>query len=391
MVSFDYNYAPVSDLHAVTTVDSKTGKSKIEGIELGGDIYKPTERFWTSLFARFGFNKSFFKYFEPQEVFERISDKESSDRMRICIEKNDKGENRLLAVSNPNKPVMMYDDLMGLLETYGAEKISYSNGIIESTQTPRVGANNFDIGGDAFANKFLLSSPIDGYGLPNVYLMMLRQICSNGMVGMSRAFRSSVNLGRGDDNVAFALTRVLDQFSNDEGYAALRSRVESATNSWASVKETQTLYKHLIRLLNAKQILRDKQADQSTPIIDQMLSRSEDTENYLPMGSVDQHHNVPILHAFHNMTGDASRLYGLANIDALSDKRQGTLPTKCTVYDLINFGTEVATHYAKTDGARKLQSWVGTLLTSEYDLEGTKQEFSDFADFHITNSPALAN
>lgn len=380
MVAFDYNYAPISDLHAVTTTDSKTGKSVITGIEYKNDVYEPTQRFWTSLFARFGFNKSFFKYFEPSEVFDRISERETSDRMRICIEKGDGGSNRLLAVSNPTKPLMDHDGLMELLESYGGEDISYSNGLVQSTQTPRVGGNNFTVAGDDFSNKFMLQSPIDGYGMPNVYLMLLRQVCSNGMVAMSKAFRSSINLGKGDDNVTFALTRVLDQFNNDEGYAALRSRMESAANSWASVKETQQLYKHLIRMHNNKEVARDRAVTANAPIVDEMLAKKipgrtlgEDLENL----------NAPVLKAFHNMTGDVSRLYGLANVDALSDKRQGTLPTKCTVYDLINFGTEVSTHYSNTEGDRRLQGWVGNLITREYDLEGTKEEFGDFADFHI--------
>lgn len=48
------------------------------------------------------------------------------------------------------------------------------------------------------------------------------------------------------------------------------------------------------------------------------------------------------------MTGDTSRLYGLANLDALSAKRQRTLPVRCKVYelckvyDLLNFAPATA-------------------------------------------------
>ena len=44
----------------------------------------------------------------------------------------------------------------------------------------------------------------------------------------------------------------------------------------------------------------------------------------------------PIIAAFHRMTGDVSQIYGLANVDALSVKRQRTLPVNCTVYDLYS-------------------------------------------------------
>src|SRR5438445_155010 len=89
---------------------------------------------------------------------------------------------------------------------------------------------------------------LDGYGRPSVYLSLLRLVCSNGAVGYSPAFRSELSVGRGDDGVAFALTRVLDGFNNEDGYAALRQRFESAAKSWASVNEAQKLYKLLARL-----------------------------------------------------------------------------------------------------------------------------------------------
>ena len=43
------------------------------------------------------------------------------------------------------------------------------------------------------------------------------------------------------------------------------------------------------------------------------------------------------------------KLYGLANLDTLSPKRQRTLPVDCKVYDLLNFATEIATHHASTE------------------------------------------
>src|SRR5260221_348195 len=74
----------------------------------------------------------------------------------------------------------------------------------------------------------IIDTPIDGFGRPSVYLSLLRLVCSNGAVGYSPAFRSELSVGKGDDGVAFALTRVLDGFNNEDGYAALRQRFESA-------------------------------------------------------------------------------------------------------------------------------------------------------------------
>ncbi len=85
------------------------------------------------------------------------------------------------------------------------------------------------------------------------------------------------------------------------------------------------------------------------------------------------------------MTGDLTQIYGLTNLDALSSKRQRTLPAACKVYDLLNFASEVATHHASTQGNRTLQAYIGDLISGEFDLEGTVEQFSDWRDFFIGN------
>jgi hypothetical protein len=378
-VRMNYTFLPISDLQVQTEEDPKSGKKVVTNVMVLDEPVAPTERFWTSLFARYGFNSAFFKYFDHAEVFLRISQKESNDRMRICIERDDEGKGTLLGVSNPNKPIVVFDELMELLDRYAGEKITYHNGIVESTHVPRIGGNHFEVGGDDFANRFLLATPIDGYGSPNIYLSLLRIICENGVVGYTKAFRSQLALGKGDDDVGPSLTRALDGFNNDEGFAALRLRLESAAQSWLSVYEANTLYKSLVRLHHNKAI---EDAGGMTPAgarnIGRLLATTLDGER-----DTDETIGSPLIKAYHRMTGDTSRLYGLANLDALSVKRQRTLPVRCTVYDAINFATEVSSHYATPSGQRSLQGWIGSLVTEEYDMEGTKEKFGNFADFHV--------
>lgn len=381
---FDYVYMPINELRVETTEDPKTGKKVVDSVLVKDEPIEPTERFWTSLFARYSFNKSFFKYFDYQETFDRISEVEGNDRMRMCIQRstddNGKESNKLLAVSNPTRPIVVHDALMELVSGYGGESINYANGIVESTHVPRTGANTFDILGDAHENRFVMQTPIDGYGSPNIYLSLLRQVCSNGMIAMSKAFKSTLALGTGSDNTMPSITRALEGFSNDEGFAAIRQRIESAGKSWLSVYEMQSLYKLLIKTHVDKGVnVNDKRIVKGTNIMD-YLSQSG-TERW--MGEDDKHVGSPLVKAFHKMTGDPAMHYGLANLDGLSNKRQRSLPVKCTVYDAMNFATEVATHYAEPQAARKLQAWVGSTVSEEYDMEGTKEEFGDFADFLI--------
>ncbi len=377
--SFNYDFLSVGDLRVETIEDPKTGKKVVSKVLVKDEPLNPTDRFWVSLFSRYGFNSAFFKYFDHQETFERISQIEKSDRMRLCIERKEDGTGTLLGVSNPNKPIVVYDELMDMLGRYNGASIMYHNGIVESTHTPRNGSNQFDISGDSFLNRFLLATPIDGYGAPNIYLSLLREVCTNGVIGYAKAFRSSLALGKADDDVTPSMTRALDGFGNDEGYAALRQRMEAAAGSWSSVHESQELYKLLVKL-HSRRAIEDMGAIAAAPGIAALLGAggpvSEQTLEDVGVGS-------PILKAFHAMTGDTTKLYGLANLDALSVKRKRTLPVKCKVMDVINFATEVSTHYATPEGARMLQAFVGTMLTEEYDMEGTADKYGEFSDFLI--------
>jgi hypothetical protein len=153
--------------------------------------------------------------------------------------------------------------------------------------------------------------------------------------------------------------RVLDGFNNEEGYAAMRQRFESAARSWASVNEVNRLYRILVRAIpRGQRVLGgDGAAEGMTPETWQR--------------------------AFQRLTGDLTQAYGLVNLDALSVKRQRTLPASCKVYDLINFASEMATHHAGAAAAHQLQAYLGDLISSEYDLEGTADHFSDWRDFFI--------
>ena len=377
MSKFEYKVLPIKEIRVVTEVANK--KQQVRGLEVDGENLRVSGRFWNSLFSRYGFNSSIFKYYRYDEVFDRVSEKSSNDRMRLCIDRTG-AEPLALAVSAPTKPVLPHDHLEHLLSDYEGQNIRYNEGIMESTHAPRIGGDGFSLKGDMFNNQFVLQCPIDGYGLPNIYLSMLRQVCSNGMIAMSRAFRSSLSLGKNDDDVRPAVIRALEGFNNDEGYAALRQRLTSSTESWASVYEANSFYKILVKLHNGAMIKQEAQPEGS--LVEEMNKKDELATDWFATAEM----KTPLFKAFHRLTGDTSLLYGLASLDALSNKRQRTLPTRASVYDLINFATEVSTHHANVEGARRVGAWIGDLVTNEFDLEGTKQKFTDFADFHIAET-----
>lgn len=336
--------------YATTTVDafrlhaarrSDTGKVTVQALAVDGQELTPTPRFWRSFFTRFGLTENVFRYFEPNEVFERVASRNGDQSLRYCVETGDDGKNGLLlGVTSLDRPVIPYETLVGLVERNGATAVTYRDGLVTSTHHPRARGRSFAIGGDQFQDCYVLETPIDGFGSPRLFLSLLRLVCSNGAVGYTRAFRSDIPAGKDLDH---CIDRALTSFDSAEGYVALRQRFESAQRSFASVRECLGLSRLLDRL------------DQSDAL----------TAPGLPS-------------AFRKLAGNLVELYGLANLEALSDKRRRVLPARCRVYDLLNFASEVATHHATPTAAWQLQAWLGGQLGDEYDLEGTATDAPDF-------------
>ena len=344
--NFDYGYANLQDFQVEATRETRTGKSVSKKIEVNGRAVEPTRRFWKSLFMRFGIGDSVFRYFDHAEVFERISAKCADDRVRYCIATDEDGKSRLLAVTSPKRPVITYNEVSDLVSRFDGRDVTYNDSIVTSTHTPRGGERPFDIRGDRFEHRFMMETPVDGFSHPKIYLSFLRQVCSNGAIGYGRAFRSDVSLGK---NIGHCISRALDSYDNDEGYAALRQRFESAQTSWASVRECRGVTK--------------------------ILQRTGMTS-----GGDKEH----LRRDFRRMSGNLNELYGLANLDALSQKRQRVLPSRCKVYDLLNFASEVATHHSEPGAAQSLQAYIGTMISDEYDMEGTATGKDEFADLFVS-------
>jgi hypothetical protein len=294
---------------------------------------------------RFGFGDNVFRYFDHCEVFDRISTRNADDRVRWCIAHGQNGEEKLLAVSSPKRPLITYDEVTRLVAHYEGRDVQYHDGVVTSTHVPRSGERLLAIGGDEFQHRYVMETPVDGFSHPKIYLSLLRLLCSNGAIGYVRTFRSDVSLGK---DIGHCISRALDSYDNEEGYAALRQRFESAQTSWASVRECRTL----------------------TALLEKVG---------LTGGATKEH----LRRQFFKITGDLHQLYGLANLDALSAKRQRVLPSRCRVYDLLNFASEVATHHSTPAGNQALQAFVGATIADEFDLEGTASKGNEFADLFV--------
>ena len=328
-----YKILPLEGIQVQNTADNKPLACKLR---VQNKWYATSRRFWTSFFARFGFSDSIFKYYTHQEVFDRICERKPDTKLRFCLD-----DRRALAISNPNKELMKVSSFEKIVHRFAGEDVEYDGGVVTSTYTPTSGEHLFKIGPDAFYNRFMLETPMDGYGKPSIYLMMLRQVCSNGAVAYAPAFRTEITVG---DNPEYNLERALQSFDSDEGYSALRQRFEASQLAPASLWECLRLHKRL-------KGLNDKDA----------------------------------IKAFDKVVGDIYNHYGVANLDAISEKKLRLLPAKCKVYDLINIASEVSTHKTKGEESRSLEAWLGSTISGEFDLEGTSKAKGDFQGKFLDN------
>lgn len=354
----DYVTVNLRDIKMSLNNPTHSQKRRVTSMEIGGVPVHCTDRFMTSLCAQVGISRNVFSLFDYDEITARVVERNKMDVVRVCLVKDNKKDANMIsamAVSKPGKPIMLADDLLAVLGKVGVENkdIKYADGIITSTHVPTIGGDsNINLGGDEFRNRFVVDTPVDGYGLPAAYVSLLRLRCSNGAVGYSRAFKSEINIGnQSDTDVVSQLSRFIDSFNNDEGYDGIRRRFNAAIDSPASVFELNTLYRMLIK------------DDMRSVHLNHDLSETE-------LGNGEKVMRSKITSKLFDLGGDPLRKYGLVSLDQIAEKKLRMMDADCTVYDLLNFASELATHHADPNTAHKLQGWIGTLISREYDLEG---------------------
>lgn len=351
-VQFKEHYVSLEDMIARPTenYDKRYGRGSKKNlantaIEFNGETYYPSQRFWNSFCSKVGVGTNIFNLFDQTEVFNRVVRDtcfSTSGNIRVI---EDCRNHQLLAITEPTKPVVDWQSVLTLINRKNGYDVRYNDGIISTMHSLQSDLDT-KIGGEDFKQRMSVHIPIDGYGSPAVYLALLRQVCSNGMVAMSKAFKTTVNIGKKDSScdVEFALERMYDSFSNDEGFDALIRRLDTARRSKLSVREFEQGRRFLSRIAPPK-----------------------DDPNPLKIS--------PELRRFSSMGGNLHSKYGLASLQQMTDKQMGLLETNMTVYEAVNFMTEVTTHrldpHKKLDSSiiENIQGWVGSLVSRPYDLE----------------------
>lgn len=363
---------PIKDLRIKYLADNvnhlKTNKAKNEKTRLvmpDGRELRVTDKFFHSFNKTTNQSKSIFDLFAPDEVFKRMQEKDPSMMVRITVENYKKATEEsafhglALTMTPPSKAVLGVDSVLQLAAKHGGMNATYKDGTASlSFNCPF--QTNLNITGSSdsdFTTRFNMQFPLDGFGLPASYLELLRKVCSNGAVAMTKAFRTEFSLGKGDSDLLYVLDRAMSTFNNEEGFHSFAERMRSATNSWASLHNYVSLNKAITRACQ--------------------LENKDIKARRLLIGGLDKLCNNPLY------------MYNIIAGNEPSTRYSKILPVECTVYDLINYGTEVATHHFNTLWARNsINGWLGDLIVSEFDLENSKTTKPDFTDYYLDTSRA---
>jgi len=314
-----------------------------------GQRMKADKRFWTSFCQTFSFSRNIFNLFDTAEVLTRLA-KVHSPVARFTYEKG----GNLLSCTNPKRTIVGAPIVEQLFKKFNGTNLSYANGII-SGQFNSPFSSKFAVVGkqdSEFSTGYTLEIPLDGYGVPSAYLMLVRQVCTNGAVARTPAFRTSFSLGKDETDYAPVLNRAFESFNDEEGYHAFRQRMEICARSWASLNNFFTL--------------------------NRAINHGTKAEGW---GLLER---VKLKDQLNKLAKDPVFLYGLSDNSEISSAKLRAYPVQTTLYDMINFATEVTTHRFKTlHGRNALYSWLGSILTEPIDLEDSCTSTPDFKDFYL--------
>jgi hypothetical protein len=349
-------------------------KRVVLGMTIKDQPIQFTDRFGNSLAGLLGQSKSVYRLFEPTEVVERAIERGIKAAARVSFVTGLNGVRQALAAVGPNVPTLKAEEYVELLRDSGTDLMAtgYCDGSLASFHEPSM-PESFHIAGDLFNARFCMHSPLDGYGKPSAYLSTLREVCTNHQIAYVTVFKTSIQTGKGADSDPIpTLGRFLATFNNEEGFGALRSRLENSYRSWASVEE----YNGLMDKFDEYTVDQDRCDRKLHKLTNDTL---EDTRAHY---RIKRH--------LAELAGHLHEEYGIVNIDQVPAKKRRQLPTKMTVYDLINYATEVATHYATEYGNRVINQYIGSMIGNPglYDLEGTRHLNEQAQELFLSASTA---
>jgi len=296
-------------------------------LSLYGEKFKLTPRFHKSLASELGIPYGVFDLFQPEEVMRRAAVVHPDLKLRVTLDRK-RGE-ALGVTERKGVPVPVKFVENTLRGDPRLREFSYRDGVI--TATLALSDSWFVKNDSEYHAHVQCRVPVDGVGRPDMNLATWRQVCENGAIAEAPIFRTKMEI---KDNNGSHFARLLKSFSNPEGIELLQERMTQAAETKASVGELYAL--------------------------------EEVVRKVVPEG----HNQLVLCDRLHEMAANPCVRYGVTELGKIGQKKRPLLPVDCSVSDLLNFASELATHHKNiTTDAKRLHAYVGTLLAKGFDLE----------------------
>ncbi len=314
-------------MHDLIPVDEEAAPEQAH-IRYNDREYRLSRRFFSSFARRMKFSTNVFNYFSPQEFLTRVAERNPEIAFQATFD-NTSGE--LLGVIDPDRKLLpAHLACKVIADDPRTEKIAYSDGVWEAEM--RLDATFHVPQAGDYMRKLQLHYPVDGIGMPCIYLATMRLVCSNGAVAAVSQFRTDIEV---NDESGTHLGKLLKSFSNDYGFSAMSERLIAAQDTVASVNEFLT--------------------------IDALIAANvSDKDAYRKIHD-----------RLNDIAGDPCYQYAVTSLQSIPRKKQSLMPVVCSVNDLLNFCSELTTHHGELlHRPRAFDEKTGQMLAQEFDLEG---------------------
>lgn len=299
----------------------------IRGIIIDGERFKLSKRFYQSLAARMHIPFKTFGLFTPIEILQRAAEMQQDMPVNLTL---DRQENVALGIVEEHKKPLPINQIYRILKADDRLKsLDYEDGRLIAMLDLR---DKWNIAKDSdYRAQINCTVPVDGLCSPAIYLAFYRLACSNGAVAEHSMFKTRLEVA---DQSGLHFSKLLQSFNNRNGLEFIHQRLQEANNTKASVRELLKLDHLLINVI------------------------------------ADRHNQTLARERLLEVAGNPCVQYGVCNLDAIGEKKRPLIPVECSVADLLNFSSELGTHYRtflRNRGA--LHTYHGVMLSKSFDLE----------------------
>ena len=315
----------------------------LASLTFDGERYRLTDRFHRGLAKQLDVPYKVFNLFTPEEVMKRAAKVCGSLKLRVTL---DRDRYEVLGLTERRGvPVPVRHVVSTLRGDHRIRDLRYKDGVV----TGRLDlGDGWEVPNDGeYRVHVQCRVPVDGLEQPEMNLATWRLVCANGAIAEAPIFRTKLEI---KDNDGGHFKRLVASFSNPEGVELLQERMGEAASTRASVGELlklEAVIKRAVPSSHDQRLLRDR---------------------------------------LHEVAENPCLRYGVTDLDRIGEKRRPLLPVDCSVSDLLNFASEIATHHGDiVSDTRPLHAFAGTLLAKGFDLEGLYPSTRRASRFYVND------